>query len=323
MAAGNAARDRRIAQLYRDKRLSSYQIADRIGVSRVVVSRVVKRLGLTRPFGWHCKPNPALKGRNDRIERLYRQGLTVQQVIDRMGLDLTKSPVLEVLRARAVPRRQAGSWNPNRPPPSYYRTKEYAARIAPRLGTGPGTSAAAFAKAAGIKVDTLRAHLRRQGVVPRRGMGMARLTAATVKRIKRMLVRSKRTFTSIADRFDITDSTVNSIAMDKTWKHVPWPGGKAYQRRRPQRLPRPLAKGPPRRLRLGRSRAGKTERERTHHLRIGTWVVLRKDAGMEGRVVEVIDSDPDTRPMAPWFKIKWKSGLATWHRPRDLVRRTI
>jgi DNA-binding CsgD family transcriptional regulator len=316
MAEANAARDKRIARLYKEKRLSSYTIADRMGLHPSTVSRVVRRLGLARPYGWHCKPDPGLKPRNDRIERLYREGLTVQQIINRLGLTLTKSPVLNILKARGVPRRQAGSWNPNRPPPKYYFTRAYAARIAPRLGTGPRTSAAVFAKAAGIKVETLRAHLRQLGVRPSTGSGNVRLTVAEVKGIKRLLVGSKRTFASIAAQFDIADNTVNSIAMGTSWKHVPWPGGKTYERRRPRRLF--LTPGAPRVKRLRLSRAKRPLRQPSHFLRIGTRAQLKKDPAMVGIVKEIRDSDADNRPRAPHFKVRWKSGMATWHTQAEL-----
>jgi DNA-binding CsgD family transcriptional regulator/lambda repressor-like predicted transcriptional regulator len=232
VAIGPAVR-RRVLRLYKRGRLSSYAIADRLSLHPGTVARFVKQAGLTRPWGWANRPDPSLRVRDTEIARLYRGGLTAEQVARR--LRLTESCVKQVLHRRGVPMRQAGSWNPNRPNADYHEVRAYAKRIAPKLGTGPGTSVRAFADRAGYVAATLLAHLHRLGHrdLPL-GMGAAKITPAKAAAIKAALVKGE-TFAAIARRFRISDRTVSSIATGRTWRAVPWPNGVGYVRRRQRR----------------------------------------------------------------------------------------
>jgi len=148
--------------------------------------------------------SPARRAAFDaRIVRLYvGDELSGIAIGDRLGIH--PATVSKIIKARAltrpigshlkphkrgVPWRQPGSWSPSRPGPAYYATREFARMIAPRVGTGPGTAAADFARRSGIKVETLRSHLRALGVAPRYGTGAAKLTLDQAVAIKRGLVR--------------------------------------------------------------------------------------------------------------------------------------
>ncbi|WP_188074727.1 GIY-YIG nuclease family protein [Planococcus sp. ANT_H30] len=50
--------------------------------------------------------------------------------------------------------------------------------------------------------------------------GMAKLTDKDVREIRRLLKETKLTQQDIANFFNVTQSTVNSIKLNRTWKHV-------------------------------------------------------------------------------------------------------
>jgi DNA-binding CsgD family transcriptional regulator len=228
-----SARDRRIISMYKAK-LSCPQIGEQLGINASTVAKVVRDHGLTRPNGWAAKPVAANKARNDRIIKLYREGLTAEQVSERIGNKMTPSGVLYVLKSRGVARRQSGSWVPPRPK-NFYKVRDFALKVQDQIGRGPESSAAAIARKNGISVEEFRAHLRRLGIKARLGMGAARLGLEDVARIRKILVTTKRTLTSIAEEFGVDGRTISSIAMGHTWTDVPWPKGKRYVRRAPAR----------------------------------------------------------------------------------------
>jgi DNA-binding CsgD family transcriptional regulator len=224
-------RDRRIAHLYRDKKLSTIQISEKIGLNFGSVAKVVRRLGLTRPFGWHAKPDPAKKDRNDRIVRLYREGLRVGQIIKRMRLSIGTGQVYEVLKNRGVPRRHDGPLETYRAP-VYFRARAYAKKVAKIAGTERRFSIKALAKKGGLKVFTLRNHLIRLGFKGRPGIGMAKISLSDATRIKRLLVNTKREFKDIGREFGVGADVVSSIATGRTWADAPWPEGKRFVSRK-------------------------------------------------------------------------------------------
>ncbi len=241
--------ERRIARLYAKDGLSSRAIADRLDLHRSKVAKIVKRLGISRTKGWRLEPQPHLEARNAEIERLYRRGLTVNEIIAHMELTITRMPVEHALRRRGVKLRQRGAWASPRPA-AFYRTREYAEEIAPLLGTGPHTTAAAFARARGIKVETLRRHLRAIGAKSApKGLGTAVLTIAEVAEIKRALSTTRTPLTVIAEKYGVSPSVISSIAKGKSWTIVPWPEGKTY-----------IQRPPPGWKNLGRDRGKKAKR---------------------------------------------------------------
>lgn len=226
--AQRAVRDDRIARLYTRRNLSNVGVAEAMGVSSNTVWRVVNGRGLSRPNGWHVTPDRSLFARNARIELLYVKGkLTAGQIADRIG-DLSEGGVRHVLKTRGVRGRRRPKGGTNRRSTRFFVDREYARRIADRVGTGPGTACRDFAEAAGMKTSTLRRHLTALGVTRRYGSGKARITIADAEEIKRELIRGVATFKEIGARYGVTPSAIGMIAMGKTWVEAPWPKGKTY-----------------------------------------------------------------------------------------------
>lgn len=223
-----AALHKRVVHLYREQRLSSYRIAVKLGIHPSTASRIIKLHKLTRPWGWANGVHHSLDARDKTIARLYtRDKLTAEQIGVRLGL--TKGCVKQILVRRGVPRRKPGDWVPGRPP-RFYQTRAYAQLVAPRLGTGPGTSAASFAKAGGVNPATLLKHLRAIGVRSRIGnASTTRLWPDQVAAIKAQLLRGGKTQQRIADEYGVGLNTIGCIAMGQSWRHVPWPGGAKYK----------------------------------------------------------------------------------------------
>lgn len=95
-------RDDRIVALYR-KGLTCEAISGRVGFHLESVRQALIRRGVARrrrKDDW-----PELKARNDRIVRLYRDGLSLHQVAPKVGM--TWSGVLQVLVRRGVARRSS------------------------------------------------------------------------------------------------------------------------------------------------------------------------------------------------------------------------
>lgn len=100
--------------------------------------------------------------------------------------------------------------------------------------TGPGTSAAALARMTGLAPLTVRRHLADMGIQLKTSAGrVLRVTEKTVRSIKADLIRASTTLQALADSYGIRKHVVVSIAMEYSWAHVPWPGGKTYTRRPP------------------------------------------------------------------------------------------
>ena len=233
--------ERRILRLYKEG-LSSPKIAEMVLLDSSHVAKIVRRYGLTRPGGWANEPDPTLRPRNDKIERMYRSGMTSRAIAEKLGTD--KSTVLRALRLRKVARRQKGAWSTGKRA-EYFRYRAYALEIAPLLGTGPGTSVSAFARAEGLREDTLMKHMRRLGIKVRL-TGNTIMMNEDVARIKHALIFSRRTMRDIADDYGTTQSGVSAIAQGKVWKHIPWPKGYSYRprptgtRTKDRPLPKPV-----------------------------------------------------------------------------------
>lgn len=216
--------------MYRVRKMSATEIAKEIGRPKAWVTKAIAELERARAANIYGKPIAANNARNKKIIKLYKEGLTAEQIAVDLG-SLTPSGVLYTLRTRGVKLRKNGDWSPPRPK-EYYRIRAYAQEIAPKLGTGPGTSAAVFAKKYGTSAERLRAHLRALGVKNDHHMGSARITLADATAIKRLLVTTDRSLSDIGNEFGINSRTVSSIAMGHTWTHAPWPEGKVYVQRR-------------------------------------------------------------------------------------------
>lgn len=220
----------RITGMYRVRKMTAPEIAKEIGRPKPWVVKAIAELERARAANIYGKPIAANNARNKKIIKLYKEGLTAEQIAVDLG-GLTPSGVLYTLRSRGVKLRKPGDWSPPRPK-EYYRIRAYARKIAPMLGTGPGTSAAVFATKAGIPKERLRAHLRALGVKNNHHMGSARITLDDATAIKRLVVTTDRSLSDIGREFGINSRTVSSIAVGHTWTHAPWPNGKVYVRRR-------------------------------------------------------------------------------------------
>ena len=238
------SRNDRIVKMYVKGRKTGPQIADRLGLRRDRVYRVLRARGVkARPNGWNLigKPLARNEARNRAIVGMYqRLGLTAVEISERLaqkGTVLSADGVLYVLRTRGIERKRNG-WYPKPTPEFARRVRDYAWRITPLVGTGPGMSAAALAIRGGFKPATLRVHLRALGVRMRSGLGGAVLSFDDVRRIKASLVNTKRTHADLARAHGVGNTTIWSIAKGHTWTDVPWPPGRTYEPRRPAR-PRP------------------------------------------------------------------------------------
>lgn len=226
-------RNDRIAELYKRKRLTCAQVAQRMNMNTSAVARVVAARGLTRPNGWNAKPLEKNNVRNRKVIQLYTTGgLTTEQISEMMP-ELTPSGVVYVLKSRGVKLRKTGSWSPARPP-EYYKIRKYAKSIAPHVGMGPESTTEAFAKESGIPAARLRAHLRALAAegVTKRAARHSVLTFKQATAIKRVLIYGGQTFQQIADEYGIGTSTIWAIAMGKSWVDAPWPNGQVYQPKR-------------------------------------------------------------------------------------------
>lgn len=214
---------RRVVRLYRVGNISSVEIARRLGFHPASIARILRAEGVTRPNGWFARPRADIVGRDAEIARLYtKDNLTAEQIASRIGL--TPSGVLIALKRRGVPRRKTGSWSPPRPK-RFYEMRAYAERVAPLVGTGPGTSVASFARAAGYPVLTLRAHMRALGVKAPVGGSTPRFSVAQVRLIKRQLASGRLSMYEVAKAHNARHGTIWAIASGRSWRNIPWPGG--------------------------------------------------------------------------------------------------
>lgn len=119
------------------------------------------------------------------------------------------------------------------PPQRGVEARRMVKAIAHLYNTGPGTSAADLARMTGLAPLTVRQHLAALGVHLRNSAGrMLRVTEKMVRSIKADLIRATTTMQALADRYGIPKHVIVSIAMDRSWAHVLWPGRKTYTRRR-------------------------------------------------------------------------------------------
>lgn len=227
------ARDRRIVEMYTKRGLSTPQISAKVGINPTRIGQILRANKVRiKPNGSFARPLAKNIARNNLIARLYsREGLNTRQIAKQIG-GISADGVLKVLQAQGVPRR-VGGWIPPTPKATI-RIRRYAAKVAPLIGRGPGTTAADFARMGGFKPGTLGVHLRELGVPIRRGLDSKRavLSFEDVREIKRLLVTTKRSFNSLAQEFGASDSTIWSISAGNSWADVPWPAGKCYTARR-------------------------------------------------------------------------------------------
>jgi lambda repressor-like predicted transcriptional regulator len=139
--------------------LSLRQVADRTGLSRTTVRRVLDRHGVTRRPPGRARP-PASPPDQDIIS-LYLSGLTITDTAARAGLG--RNTVARVLDRHRVPRRPEGRPRPPGSPPDQELISLYAA----------GHSLRQVAAKTGLDATTIRRVLARAGV-PRRPPGATR-----------------------------------------------------------------------------------------------------------------------------------------------------
>lgn len=179
----------------------------------------------------------AREHRDERIVSLYQSGMTLKAVGARVGM--TWDGVRRVLVREGVPRKPPG-WYPAKPNHRFLQARELVRPVASLYDTGPGTSAVDLARITGLNPHTVRRHLVALGVRMRNGAGAgSALDARRVREIKAELLRGGLTFDALASHYGVSKGVIAGIATDRTWKHVPWPRGRRYSRRkhgRPKKL---------------------------------------------------------------------------------------
>lgn len=93
-----------IVRLYVDDRLTTVEIAARLGIGATTVGRVLDRNGVVPHLAQRPKRHSAkAKGREQEIIQLYREGLTRSEVAERTGVN--RGTVRNVLRRVSEPMR--------------------------------------------------------------------------------------------------------------------------------------------------------------------------------------------------------------------------
>jgi transposase len=153
--------DQEIIAAYRDQELTIRECADRFGIGRSMVCRVLERNGVpTRPRGWRHRLADGDPGRQPlafstaALIAAYRdQGLTMRQCADRFGI--SSATVSRILGRNEVAARG------NRCSPAVEKLVIAAYRDGRRL------TLQQCAAAAGVSTTTVTAILRRNGIAPR------------------------------------------------------------------------------------------------------------------------------------------------------------
>lgn len=234
------ARDEKMARLYAEG-MTTTRIAERTGMTPAGVKIALRRRGVkmrtTAEMQDRARPvAERLSTRNRTLAAMYRRGLSANEIGETLGI--SRGTVLYALAKLRVKRRTARDYD--RPEPRRSAAiREKVAALAPTYDTGPGTSTGDFATRLGITRQTVQKYLRRCGVTLRSGGGLSTpLTEADVSRIKRLVCDPTNTFREVSEAFGVSITMIQQIALGRTWRHVPWPRGKRYVRRRKTPNPR-------------------------------------------------------------------------------------
>ncbi len=185
------------------------------------------------------RPNPIAQHaralrlkRNARIIAMYRRGMSCRAIAEKVG-SMTGAGVREVLVKAGVPRRSEGGWPDDRPL-SRDRRRLLAAVREGRLPRS----------ALERRKPALRGY-------------PTKLTVRQVRAIKNALIRGEP-FAALRRRYGVAESSILGIAMNRSWKHVPWPNRTGYVRRPKRSGTHKLQPADVRRIRKALARADQT-----------------------------------------------------------------
>lgn len=231
-----APRDRRIIAMYK-RGLPPREIAPHVGLAASGVSQVLIRHKVPRRKAADYPTQEreawkAIKARVASIAHLHNTGpkTSAKDLARRVGL--AASTVRKHLWAQGIEVRNGvwrdgpglGSAGAKRLKAALAENRWSLAELASRFGIGKsGVRAVADGKS---WKHIPWPHGKKYKPEP-----VTKLTIAKVARIKRLLAKQGPSLTAISQQFGVTTSTIQAIADNRTWTHVPWPRGGAYVRR--------------------------------------------------------------------------------------------